>query len=76
MRHSLENLKGWSGEKESASDTITMPTVLHLAAKPYRDDPAAKFGAMLPIGWHSTFFPRVGPNDASALSLTATTGFV
>jgi len=54
----LEKLKEWVGQKESGVDYVTVPLVERLAATldlaevPREGDP-------LPIGWHSTLFPRV-----------------
>ncbi len=59
MSAELENLKKWIGEKETAVDYITIPTVHRLSATLDRDDPFPKAGDALPIGWHSILFPRI-----------------
>jgi len=55
----LEKLKDWIGQKETAVDYVTVPSVHRLAATLDRDDPMPKLGAALPIGWHAILFPRV-----------------
>ncbi|HET7595587.1 MAG TPA: MaoC family dehydratase N-terminal domain-containing protein [Burkholderiales bacterium] len=55
----LEKLKDWIGEKESAVDYITIPSVHRLAATLDRDDPMPRAGDPLPVGWHAILFPRV-----------------
>jgi 3-methylfumaryl-CoA hydratase len=55
----LEDLKKWIGQKETDVDYVTIPTVHRLSATLDREDPMPKNGDPLPIGWHSTFFPRV-----------------
>lgn len=59
MSENLEDLKKWIGQKETDVDYVTIPTVYRLSATLDRDDPMPKLGDPLPIGWHSTFFPRV-----------------
>lgn len=59
MAQDLEKLKEWIGQKESAVDYITIPSVHRLAATLDRDDPMPKAGDPLPIGWHAILFPRV-----------------
>ena len=59
MSAELENLKKWIGEKETAVDYVTIPTVHRLSATLDRDDPFPKAGDPLPPGWHSILFPRV-----------------
>jgi len=55
----LEKLKDWIGEKETAVDYVTVPSVQRLAATLDRDDPMPRTGDPLPIGWHAILFPRV-----------------
>ena len=59
MTQDLEKLKEWIGQKESATDYVTVPAVHRLAATLDRDDPMPKMGDPLPIGWHQILFPRV-----------------
>jgi 3-methylfumaryl-CoA hydratase len=59
MSSELENLKKWIGEKETDIDYVTVPAVHRLSATLDRDDAFPKMGDALPIGWHSTLFPRV-----------------
>ena len=59
MTQDLEKLKDWIGEKESAVDYVTIPSVERLAATLDRDDPMPKAGDPLPVGWHQMLFPRV-----------------
>ena len=59
MSADLEALKQWIGRSESATDYVTVPAVDRLAATLDRNDPFPKIGDPLPIGWHSTLFPRV-----------------
>jgi 3-methylfumaryl-CoA hydratase len=59
MAQDLEKLKDWIGQKDSAVDYITIPSVHRLAATLDRDDPMPKAGDPLPIGWHAILFPRV-----------------
>src|SRR5687767_13304144 len=59
MSQDLESLKKWIGEKESAVDYVTVPSVERLAATLDRDEPQPKIGDPLPIGWHQLLFPRV-----------------
>jgi len=59
MSSELENLKKWIGEKETDVDYVTVPAVHRLSATLDRDDAFPKMGDALPIGWHSTLFPRV-----------------
>ena len=59
MTESLEKLKEWIGQKETAVDYVTIPAVHRLAATLDRDDPMPKAGDPLPIGWHAILFPRV-----------------
>jgi 3-methylfumaryl-CoA hydratase len=59
MSHDLEGLKKWIGEKETAVDYVTIPSVERLAATLDRNDPPAKHGDPLPVGWHQLLFPRV-----------------
>ena len=55
----LENLKKWIGEKETAVDYVTIPSVHRLSATLDREDPMPKYGDPLPIGWHQLLFPRI-----------------
>jgi 3-methylfumaryl-CoA hydratase len=55
----LEKLKDWIGERETAVDYITIPSVHRLAATLDRDDPMPRAGDPLPVGWHAILFPRV-----------------
>ena len=55
----LEGLKKWVGEKESAVDYVTIPSVHRLSATLDREDPMPKAGDALPIGWHQLLFPRI-----------------
>ena len=72
MSAELESLKEWIGRTETAIDYVTVPAVNRLSATLDRDDAFPKMGDPLPVGWHSTLFPRVvrhsqiGP-DAGAL---------
>ena len=59
MTAELENLKKWIGEKETDVDYVTIPSVHRLSATLDRDDAIPQMGDALPIGWHSTLFPRV-----------------
>lgn len=59
MTAELEHLKKWIGEQESDTDYVTVPAVHRLSATLDRDDAMPKMGDVLPIGWHSTLFPRV-----------------
>jgi 3-methylfumaryl-CoA hydratase len=59
MSSELEHLKKWIGEKETDIDYVTVPAVHRLSATLDRDDAFPKMGDTLPIGWHSTLFPRV-----------------
>lgn len=59
MAHDISSLKKWLGEKETAIDYVTVPTVHRLSALLDRDDPFPKIGDPLPIGWHAVLFPRV-----------------
>jgi 3-methylfumaryl-CoA hydratase len=59
MTAELENLKKWIGEKETDVDYVTIPSVHRLSATLDRDDAIPKMGDALPIGWHSTLFPRI-----------------
>jgi 3-methylfumaryl-CoA hydratase len=59
MAADLENLKKWIGERETDVDHITVPTVHRLAATLDLDYPKPKVGDVLPVGWYSTFFPRI-----------------
>src|SRR6185295_19267664 len=59
MAADLENLKKWIGERETDVDHITVPTVHRLAATLDLDYPKPKVGDALPVGWYSTFFPRI-----------------
>jgi 3-methylfumaryl-CoA hydratase len=59
MSSELEHLKKWIGEKETDVDYVTVPVVHRLSATLDRDDAFPKMGDALPIGWHSTLFPRV-----------------
>jgi len=59
MTESLEKLKEWIGQKETAVDYVTIPAVHRLAATLDREDPMPKTGDPLPIGWHAILFPRV-----------------
>ncbi len=52
-------LQSWIGKSETRIDYVTVPMVERLAATLDRDDPPAKPGDVLPIGWHSLLFPRV-----------------
>lgn len=55
----LESLKQWIGRTETAVDYVTVPMVDRLSATLDRDDAFPKTGDPLPVGWHSTLFPRV-----------------
>ena len=59
MSAELESLKEWIGRKETAIDYVTVPAVNRLSATLDRDDAFPKMGDVLPVGWHSTLFPRV-----------------
>ncbi|HKA43229.1 MAG TPA: MaoC family dehydratase N-terminal domain-containing protein [Burkholderiales bacterium] len=59
MSADLEQLKKWIGERESDVDYVTIPTVHRLAATLDLDYPIPKAGDVLPVGWYSTFFPRI-----------------
>jgi len=59
MGQDISGLKKWLGEKETAIDYVTVPTVHRLSALLDRDDPFPKPGDPLPIGWHAVLFPRV-----------------
>ena len=59
MAHNLEDLKKWIGEKETAVDYVTIPSVHRLSATLDRNDPMPKVGDPLPIGWHQLLFPRI-----------------
>jgi 3-methylfumaryl-CoA hydratase len=59
MSAELESLKEWIGRKETAIDYVTVPAVNRLSATLDRDDAFPKMGDALPVGWHSTLFPRV-----------------
>ncbi|HUF81085.1 MAG TPA: MaoC family dehydratase N-terminal domain-containing protein [Burkholderiales bacterium] len=59
MAHDITGLKKWLGEKETAVDYVTVPTVHRLSALLDRDDPFPKIGDPLPLGWHAILFPRV-----------------
>ena len=59
MAHDISGLKKWLGEKETAVDYVTVPTVHRLSALLDRDDPFPRIGDPLPIGWHAVLFPRV-----------------
>lgn len=52
-------LQSWIGKNETRHDYVTVSMVERLAATLDRDDPPAKPGDVLPIGWHSLLFPRV-----------------
>jgi 3-methylfumaryl-CoA hydratase len=59
MSAELESLKEWIGRTETAVDYVTVPAVNRLSATLDRDDAFPKMGDALPVGWHSTLFPRV-----------------
>ncbi|MEN9782710.1 MAG: hypothetical protein RJA24_53 [Pseudomonadota bacterium] len=59
MSAELESLKEWIGRTETAIDYVTVPAVNRLSATLDRDDAFPKMGDPLPVGWHSTLFPRV-----------------
>jgi len=59
MTESLDKLRDWIGETETAIDHVTVPAVHRLAATLDRDDPMPKIGDPLPVGWHAILFPRV-----------------
>ena len=59
MAYDVSGLKKWLGEKETAVDYVTVPTVHRLSALLDRDDPFPRIGDPLPIGWHAVLFPRV-----------------
>jgi 3-methylfumaryl-CoA hydratase len=59
MAQDMAGLKKWIGEKETAIDYVTVPTIHRLSALLDRDDPLPKPGDPLPIGWHAILFPRV-----------------
>jgi 3-methylfumaryl-CoA hydratase len=59
MAVDMAGLRKWLGEKETAIDYVTVPSVDRLSALLDRDDPFPKMGDPLPIGWHAILFPRV-----------------
>jgi 3-methylfumaryl-CoA hydratase len=59
MAVDMAALKKWLGEKETAIDYVTVPTINRLSALLDRDDPFPTIGDPLPIGWHAILFPRV-----------------
>jgi 3-methylfumaryl-CoA hydratase len=59
MAQDISSLKKWLGEKETAVDYVTVPTVHRLSALLDRDDAFPRIGDPLPIGWHAVLFPRV-----------------
>jgi 3-methylfumaryl-CoA hydratase len=59
MTADLESLKQWIGRTETAIDYVTVPMVDRLSATLDRDDAFPKTGDPLPVGWHSTLFPRI-----------------
>jgi 3-methylfumaryl-CoA hydratase len=59
MAFDISGLKKWLGEKETAVDYVTVPTVHRLGALLDRDDPFPRIGEPLPVGWHAVLFPRV-----------------
>jgi 3-methylfumaryl-CoA hydratase len=59
MSADLESLKQWIGRTETAIDYVTVPSVDRLSATLDRDDKFPKVGDPLPVGWHSTLFPRI-----------------
>jgi 3-methylfumaryl-CoA hydratase len=59
MTADLESLKQWIGRTETAVDYVTVPMVDRLSATLDRDDAFPKIGDPLPVGWHSTLFPRI-----------------
>lgn len=59
MTDSLEKLKDWIGQRETAVDYVTIPAVHRLAATLDREDPFPRNGDPLPPGWHQILFPRV-----------------
>lgn len=59
MAQNIAGLRKWIGEKETATDYVTVPTIHRLGALLDRDDPFPKIGDPLPIGWHAILFPRV-----------------
>jgi 3-methylfumaryl-CoA hydratase len=59
MSADLESLKQWIGRTETAVDYVTVPMVDRLSATLDRDDKFPKAGDALPVGWHSTLFPRI-----------------
>ena len=59
MTADLDSLKQWIGRTETAVDYVTVPMVDRLSATLDRDDAFPKTGDPLPVGWHSTLFPRI-----------------
>ena len=59
MTADLDSLKQWIGRTETAIDYVTVPMVDRLSATLDRDDAFPKIGDPLPVGWHSTLFPRI-----------------
>ncbi|MBX3651100.1 MAG: MaoC family dehydratase N-terminal domain-containing protein [Burkholderiales bacterium] len=59
MTADIESLKQWIGRTETAVDYVTVPMVDRLSATLDRDDAFPKIGDPLPVGWHSTLFPRI-----------------
>jgi 3-methylfumaryl-CoA hydratase len=59
MTADLDSLKQWIGRTETAVDYVTVPMVDRLSATLDRDDAFPKIGDPLPVGWHSTLFPRI-----------------
>jgi len=59
MTADLDSLKQWIGRTETAVDYVTVPMVDRLSATLDRDDAFPKTGDALPVGWHSTLFPRI-----------------
>ncbi len=59
MTADLDSLKQWIGRTETAVDYVTVPMVDRLSATLDRDDAFPKPGDPLPVGWHSTLFPRI-----------------
>jgi len=54
----LEKLKDWIGQKEHGVDYVTPPHVERLAATLDMDG-CPREGEAIPLGWHSTLFPRI-----------------
>ena len=60
MAYDVSGLGRWLGEKETAIDYVTVPTVHRLSALLDRDDPFPRIGDPLPIGWHAVLSAGLG----------------